>query len=114
MRPTQELVVESDPPGAEVYLKRSGVAQENGWALILIPTSGTKPLDEPFRFIGTTPLRHRFEAGAVTSVGGGPFYHGREHRLWTDGTVRVVWPGGGTSEREVRFRGPSVPVRFEK
>jgi hypothetical protein len=117
---TQRLTVDTDPPGAEVFLQRRGEVEMRGGASGIYAEVDVGSFEEEEISLGTAPVDYEFDIEEREAVVAGPRAGGSVTRRYVEGTIRIVLRGFQTVVRRVRFSGrrlnlfvPMEPARME-
>lgn len=106
---TQQIVVKTEPTGADVYLQRSGDVTVDANVMGIMGSVEQDRYTEDFYYLGTTPVTYEFDLEETDSAVHAPGLGGgavtRRHR---EGTVRVEMTGYETVQRPVRFTGDQL------
>ncbi len=101
----QQLTIESNPSGAEVYLMRRGEYEVNASIDGFGGSFDSDSFEEEFYLLGTTPLEYEFDLSNTESylyVPGLPAgVSVTKH--YTEGIIRVEMDGYETEQRTIQF-----------
>jgi hypothetical protein len=107
---TQELSVQTEPSGAEVFLQRRGDLEVHAAVEGVYGALNADSLGEEFYSLGTTPLEYEFDLREQEAAVYSPRAGGSVTRHFTEGTVRIVLEGYETVERLIRFSGSRISL----
>ncbi len=101
----QQLVIDSDPSGAEVYLMRRGEYEVNASVDGISGNFDGDSFEEDFYLLGTTPLEYEFD---LTDTESSFYIPGVPAGLsvtkhYQEGILRVEMNGYATEERTIQF-----------
>jgi len=101
----QQLVIDSDPSGAEVYLMRRGEYEVNASIDGIGGSFDGDSFEEDFYLLGTTPLEYEFD---LTDTESSFYIPGVPAGLsvtkhYQEGILRVEMNGYETEERTIQF-----------
>lgn len=107
---TQRLTVETDPPGAEVFLQRRGEVEVAGGASGIYGEVDVGSFEEEEFSLGTTPVDYEFDLEDREALVAGRGAGGEVTRRYIEGTIRIVLGGFETIVRRVRFSGSDIDL----
>jgi hypothetical protein len=102
---SQQLHIESDPSGAEVYLMRRGEYEISGNVDGFAGSFEGETFEEDFYLLGSTPLEYEFDLSDTESaivIPGVPA-SATVTKIYQEGILRVVRDGYITEERTIQF-----------
>lgn len=102
---SQQLHIESDPSGAEVYLMRRGEYEISGNVDGFSGSFEGEAFEEGFYLLGSTPLEYEFDLSDTESafvIPGLPA-SASVTKVYQEGILRVVMDGYVTEERTIQF-----------
>lgn len=112
---TQQLRIETDPVGAEVYLQRRGDIEVSARVPGGAGRVDASTFEDAFEYLGTTPLEYEFRLREDQAAIDTPDVGGRVVKHYTEGTLRIELEGYRTVERRIRFTGEDlvlvIPLR---